>query len=76
MSDALDRVDFETIRYLGHQLHGSGGAFGFQPITDAGAALLLASETADPIALRIELAQLLQFLDIAEATPGGARELH
>jgi len=75
MSDALERVDFETIRFLGHQLRGSGGAFGFQPITDAGAALLRASETSDLIALRAQLAVLQQFLDIAEAAPG-VREVH
>jgi DNA-binding response OmpR family regulator len=75
MSDALDRVDFETIRFLGHQLRGSGGAFGFQPISDAGAALLQASEASDQVALRVQLAVLQTFLDMAEATPG-LRELH
>src|SRR5450755_4031250 len=36
MLDALDRVDFETVTILGHQMRGSGGAYGFQAITDIG----------------------------------------
>jgi CheY-like chemotaxis protein/HPt (histidine-containing phosphotransfer) domain-containing protein len=39
MLDALDRVDFETVTSLGHQMSGSGGMFGFQAITDIGAAI-------------------------------------
>ncbi len=67
MSDAVDRVDFETVRYLGHQLSGSGGAFGFQPITDFGAALQLASENADTAVSRQQLGELLSYLDSVEA---------
>jgi HPt (histidine-containing phosphotransfer) domain-containing protein len=47
MLDALDRVDFETVTILGHQMRGSGGAYGFQAITDIGAALQQAAESAD-----------------------------
>jgi PAS domain S-box-containing protein len=67
MSAALDRVDFETVRYLGHQMSGSGGAFGFQPITDFGAAIQLASEGADTVVSRQHLEGLSSFLDVAEA---------
>ncbi|MFM9863805.1 MAG: ATP-binding protein [Micropepsaceae bacterium] len=63
MSAALDRVDFETVRYLGHQMSGSGGAFGFQAISDIGAALQLAAEHADAHASRIRLGELQGFLD-------------
>ena len=47
MLEALDRGDFETVTMLGHKMRGSGGAYGFQAITDIGAALQQASESAD-----------------------------
>jgi signal transduction histidine kinase/DNA-binding NarL/FixJ family response regulator len=52
MSDALDRVDFETVTSLGHQMMGSGGMFGFQAITDIGGAIELAAGSADTDASR------------------------
>jgi HPt (histidine-containing phosphotransfer) domain-containing protein len=36
---ALGSADFETIRILGHSMKGSGGGYGFDPITDIGASL-------------------------------------
>jgi CheY-like chemotaxis protein/HPt (histidine-containing phosphotransfer) domain-containing protein len=47
MLDALDRVDFETVTSLGHQMRGSGAMFGFQAITNIGGALQQAAESAD-----------------------------
>jgi HPt (histidine-containing phosphotransfer) domain-containing protein len=47
MQEALDRADFEAVAILGHNLRGSGGAFGFQAITDFCAGLELASEDND-----------------------------
>jgi PAS domain S-box-containing protein len=61
--DALDRVDFETVTFLGHQMMGSGGAFGFQAITDFGAALQLAAENADTEASRKWVGELSSYLD-------------
>jgi PAS domain S-box-containing protein len=52
MLDALDRVDFETVTSLGHQMMGSGGMFGFQAITDIGRSIELAAESADTDASR------------------------
>src|SRR5664280_3675646 len=52
MSDALDRVDFETVTSLGHQMMGSGAMFGFQAITDIGRSIELAAESADTDASR------------------------
>ncbi len=34
---ALAQSDFETVKHLGHCMHGSGDSFGFQAITDIGA---------------------------------------
>jgi CheY-like chemotaxis protein len=66
MLDALDRVDFETVRFLGHQMRGSGGAFGFQAITDIGAALQQAAESADTDASRKWVGELSSYLDRVE----------
>jgi CheY-like chemotaxis protein len=64
--DALDRVDFETVTILGHQMRGSGGAFGFQVITDIGAALQQAAESADTDASRKWVGELSNYLDRVE----------
>jgi PAS domain S-box-containing protein len=68
MDDALDRADFETVVILGHNMRGSGGAFGFQVITDIGAGLEQAAERADADALRKWVSELSQCLDQIEAT--------
>jgi CheY-like chemotaxis protein/HPt (histidine-containing phosphotransfer) domain-containing protein len=63
MLDALDRVDFETVTTLGHQMQGSGGAYGFQAITDIGAALQQAGESADDDVSRKWVRELSDYLD-------------
>jgi CheY-like chemotaxis protein len=63
MLDALDRVDFETVTSLGHQMRGSGGAYGFQAITDISAALEQAAESADTDVSRKCLGELSDCLD-------------
>jgi CheY-like chemotaxis protein len=66
MQDALDQGDFQTVEYLGHQMSGSGGAFGFQAITDIGAALQQAAESADTDASRKGVGELSSCLDRIE----------
>jgi len=68
MSDALDRVDFETVTSLGHQMRGSGGMFGFQAITDIGVAIERAAGGADADASRKWLGALSIYLDGVETT--------
>jgi HPt (histidine-containing phosphotransfer) domain-containing protein len=63
MLDALDRVDFETVTSLAHQMRGSGGAYGFQAITDIGAAIEEAGESADDDVSRKRVRQLSSYLD-------------
>ncbi|HEX9866988.1 MAG TPA: PAS domain S-box protein [Candidatus Tectomicrobia bacterium] len=60
---ALDRVDFETVTILGHNMSGSGGMFGFQAITDIGAALQHAAESSDTDASRKWVGELSSYLD-------------
>jgi HPt (histidine-containing phosphotransfer) domain-containing protein len=66
MRDALDRVDFETVTSLGHQMRGSGAMFGFQAITDIGAALQQAAESADTDGSRKWVDELSNYLDGAK----------
>jgi CheY-like chemotaxis protein len=64
---ALDRVDFETVSRLGHNMRGSGGAYGFQGITDICADLQAAAEKADEAAARECVKELSNCLDHAQA---------
>ena len=69
MNDALDRADFETVTLLGHNMRGSGGAYGFQLITDIGTELQHAAETADGHASRKWVGELSLYLDRVESLP-------
>jgi PAS domain S-box-containing protein len=69
LHDALDRLDFDAISTLGHQMRGSGGAYGFQFITDVGAALELAAGDADDQASRRSVIELSNYLDRLETVP-------
>ena len=66
MLDALDRGDFETVESLGHGMKGAGGSWGFQAITDIGAALEQAAEGADTDASRKWVGELSGYLDRVE----------
>ncbi len=69
MLDALNRVDFATVQSLGHQMNGSGGMFGFQAITDIGAAIERAAENVDSEASRRWVGELSSYLDRAQCVP-------
>ena len=66
MLDALDRGDFETVAILGHGMRGAGGSYGFQTITDIGAALEQVAESADNNAARKWVGELSGYLDRVE----------
>jgi CheY-like chemotaxis protein len=63
IGEALDRVDFETVTILGHNMSGSGGMFGFQEITDIGIAIQQAAESSDTDASRKWVGELSSYLD-------------
>ena len=63
MNEALDRSDFAAVALLAHNLRGSGGAFGFQAITDIGAGLEQTAESADAEASRNWVFELSTCLD-------------
>jgi signal transduction histidine kinase/CheY-like chemotaxis protein/HPt (histidine-containing phosphotransfer) domain-containing protein len=66
MRDALDRGDFESVASLGHDMKGVGGTFGFPVITDIGAGLEHAAESADNDASRKWVGELSRYLDRVE----------
>ena len=66
MRVALERGDFGAVTILGHNLRGSGGGFGFQPITTIGAEIEQAAEGANlDGALRL-LDELSAYLDTVQ----------
>jgi PAS domain S-box-containing protein len=60
--EALDRGDFATVERLGHGMKGAGGSWGFQAITDIGAAVEQAAARADANASRKWVAELAGYL--------------
>ena len=66
---ALDRDDFEAVLVVGHNMRGSGASFGFQPVTEIGAALEQAADRGDVVEMRTQLAALSLYLDGVEASP-------
>ena len=70
IGDALDRVDFEAVTILGHNMSGSGGMFGFPAITDIGTAIQLAGESSDDDASRKWMGELSSYLDHIETISG------
>jgi len=66
ISKALDEADYETIRTLGHKMHGSGAGYGFPEITAIGEHLELAAESRNDQNIRSETAILSQYLDTVE----------
>ena len=67
MGEALERGDFGPVAILSHNMRGTGGAYGFPAITDMGAALEQAAESADDEASRGGLSDLSRYLDRAQA---------
>ena len=63
---ALDRGDFETVEKLGHGMKGAGGSYGFQAITDIGAALEQAARSTDTDTSRKWVCELSRYLDRVE----------
>jgi len=66
MMHALDKGDFGTVQNLGHGMKGAGGSWGFQGITDIGAALEQAAESSDNDLSRRWVGELSRYLDRVE----------
>jgi len=66
MLGALDRGEFEIVERLGHGMKGAGGSWGFDMITDIGAELEHAAESADNDASRRWVGELSTYLERVE----------
>ena len=64
--DALDRGDFATVESLGHGMKGAGGSWGFDAITEIGAALERAAIVRDVEHSRQCVGELSRYLDRIE----------
>jgi CheY-like chemotaxis protein len=63
MRVAMGRGDYETVLVIGHNMRGSGGGFGFQPISEIGAALEQAADEGDFVQISAQLEALSHYLD-------------
>ncbi|MGH8014307.1 MAG: Hpt domain-containing protein [Candidatus Binataceae bacterium] len=64
--DAVKRGDYETLARLGHRMKGDGGGYGFDAITDFGAALEQAAQHKDATAACQCAERLAAYLDTLE----------
>ena len=62
----LGQGDFETIRTLGHDMKGTGGGYGFNPITDIGACLEQAANDHNQEEVRRLVGDLASYLERVE----------
>jgi HPt (histidine-containing phosphotransfer) domain-containing protein len=66
ITHALKQGDYETIRVLGHSMKGSGGGFGFDPITEMGGAIETAAKAGDSTTIQTKLDELEMYLKSVE----------
>jgi signal transduction histidine kinase/CheY-like chemotaxis protein len=59
---ALDRGEIAVIRTLGHQMAGTGGGYGFEPITEIGSALEKSALASDTARIRASIEDLDRYL--------------
>ncbi len=64
--ESVEQKDFEVIRVLGHDMKGSGGAYGFDAITDLGGCLEQAARGEDPTEILKLASELANYLDRVE----------
>ena len=66
LEDALGKDDFEAIRTTGHNLYGSGSAYGLDEVSRIGKQLESLAESRDGPAIGHLIAELADFLDRIE----------
>ena len=59
---ALSTQDFRTVQTLGHRMKGDGGGFGFDRISEIGAAMERAAKLEDRSTIEQHIVQLENFL--------------
>jgi CheY-like chemotaxis protein len=66
LREALNRGDYVTIRQLGHQMTGTGGGYGFDPITEMGSALEASALAHDEQGVRASIEDLERYLSAVQ----------
>jgi len=66
LRDVLDRHDYDGARVLGHRMKGSGRAYGFGELTDAGARIEQAAARGDGAALEEAIVGVESYLGRVE----------
>jgi len=62
LEGALARRDFAKLRIIGHNLRGSGGAYGLEKVSEFGTSLETAAQAEDDDAIRDTIQQIRAFL--------------
>jgi hypothetical protein len=62
LRNALVKRDFRTAQTLGHRMKGDGGGFGFDQISEIGAAIERAAKLEDCLTIEQHIVQLEDFL--------------
>lgn len=68
--EALESGHYDLVRRLGHNLKGSGGAYGFDCLTNLGEAIEDAALQADVAMIRSSIAKLADYLARVEVLEG------
>jgi len=63
LSHFLTEQDYSSIRFIGHDLKGSGGGYGFEPISAIGKTIEEAAKRSDNDEIRKQIAALTDYLD-------------
>jgi HPt (histidine-containing phosphotransfer) domain-containing protein len=62
LRDALDASDMESLRVTGHSMKGTGGGYGFDGLSEIGAAIEKAAKSGDLDAVRARVDELVDYL--------------
>ena len=66
MLEAVEHGDYDTVRFLGHSMKGSGGGYGFHAITDIGQSLEQAANQENSNEVRKLVSGLSTYLEHVE----------
>ncbi len=66
LRDAQQAGDLETVRVTGHSMKGTGGGYGFQGLSEIGAAIESAAKAGDADGISRGLADLEDYLERVE----------
>jgi CheY-like chemotaxis protein/HPt (histidine-containing phosphotransfer) domain-containing protein len=66
LTAAINQGDYDTLAKVAHKIKGEGGSYGFNVITEIGAAIERAGAARDPAAARTAVQELRDYLDSVE----------